>query len=229
MADMTPTGELSHCGAARRIVGESLTFAAAFHSAIPDLPAGAVDMLTNRVVDDLIAAGLIPPHMEVHEEEEWSALYVDGRLALVGGGYLADERVRELVGVVTIQDDAFMRGQKCADGVAQTLEEVEAYRTERERRRERAAELRAEAARRQGRWHVADAARVKRTHQCPGAGCRVEVVQSQLACRSHWFSLPREVRDRVNRTYRNRDRDPHAHRQAIAEAVALLDSEGGEE
>jgi hypothetical protein len=126
MADMTPTGELSHRGAARRIVGESLTFGAAFHPAIPDLPAGAVDALTNRVVDDLIAAGLIPPHMEVHEEEEWSALYVDGRLALVGGGYLADERVRELVGVVTIQDDAFMRGQKRADGVAQTLEEVEA-------------------------------------------------------------------------------------------------------
>jgi hypothetical protein len=94
-----------------------------------------------------VSAGLIPPRMEVHEEEEWSALYVDGRLALVGGGYLADERVRELVGVVTIQDDAFMRGQKRADGVAQTLEEVEAYRTERERRRERAAELRAEAAR----------------------------------------------------------------------------------
>jgi hypothetical protein len=133
MADMTPTGELSHCGAARRIVGESLTFAAAFHSAIPDLPAGAVDMLTNRVVDDLIAAGLIPPHMEVHEEEEWSALYVDGRLALVGG-------------------------------VAQTLEEVEAYRTERERRRERAAELRAEAARleREAAGLVAQAGEVAR-------------------------------------------------------------------
>jgi hypothetical protein len=164
MADMTPTGELSHRGAARRIVGESLTFGAAFHPAIPDLPAGAVDALTNRVVDDLIAAGLIPPHMEVHEEEEWSALYVDGRLALVGGGYLADERVRELVGVVTIQDDAFMRGQKRADGVAQTLEEVEAYRTERERRRERAAELRAEAARleREAAGLVAQAGEVAR-------------------------------------------------------------------
>jgi hypothetical protein len=76
---------------------------------------------------------------------------------------------------------------------------------------------------------VADMARVRRTHQCPGAGCRVEVVASQLACRSHWFSLPREVRDRVNRTYRNRYADPHAHRVAIAEAVALLDAEGGEE
>jgi hypothetical protein len=76
---------------------------------------------------------------------------------------------------------------------------------------------------------MADTTKAKRTHQCPGAGCRVEVAASQLACRSHWFSLPREVRDRVNRTYRDRHRDPHAHRVAITEAIALLDAEGGEE
>jgi hypothetical protein len=63
---------------------------------------------------------------------------------------------------------------------------------------------------------MADTTKAKRTHQCPGAGCRVEVAASQLACRSHWFSLPREVRDRVNRV-------------AITEAIALLDAEGGEE
>jgi hypothetical protein len=139
--------ESAHGEAARKVAEEALVMADAFHSDVPDLSPAAVEVLARRIVSDLVSAGLIPPRMEVHEEEEWSALYVDGRLALVGGGYLADERVRELVGVVTIQDDAFMRGQKCADGVAQTLEEVEAYRTERERRRTRAAELRAEAAR----------------------------------------------------------------------------------
>lgn len=87
------------------------------------------------------------PDMEVHEAEEWAALYVDGRLDRVGDAYLTDERIREIVGVRTVQDDAFMRGQIRADGVAQTVAEVEEYSRQRQRRRERAAALRAEAAR----------------------------------------------------------------------------------
>jgi hypothetical protein len=87
------------------------------------------------------------PDMEVHEAEDWAALYVDGKLDRVGDAYLADERIREIVGVRTVQDDAFMRGQGGRDGVAQTVAEVEAYARERRERQERAAALRAEAAR----------------------------------------------------------------------------------
>ena len=93
-----------------------------------------------------------PPDLEVHEDEEWSALYVDGKLDRVGDHYLADERIRQLCGVRTVQDDAFMRGQSMRDGVAKTLDEVKAYARDRAGRkalaralREKAADLVAEA------------------------------------------------------------------------------------
>lgn len=84
--------------------------------------------------------------LEIHYEEEWAALYVDGKLERVGDSYLAEERAFEILGVRTVQDDAFMRGQTSAEGVAKTLDEVEAYREDREQRTRRAAELRAQAA-----------------------------------------------------------------------------------
>lgn len=85
--------------------------------------------------------------LEIHYADEWAALYVDGKLARVGDAYLAEERAFELLGVKIVQNDAFMRGQNQKSGVAQTLDEVAAFATEREEKRQRAAELRAEAAR----------------------------------------------------------------------------------
>lgn len=85
--------------------------------------------------------------LEIHYADDWAALYVDGKLTVVGDTYQAEEKAFELLGVQTMVDDSFMRGQTSRDGVAQTLEEVDAYRTERAQRGERARALRAEAKR----------------------------------------------------------------------------------
>jgi hypothetical protein len=85
--------------------------------------------------------------LEIHYADEWAALYVDGKLERVGDSYLAEERAFEILGVRIVQDDAFMRGQKRADGVAQSINEVEALREQREENRRRAAELRHQAER----------------------------------------------------------------------------------
>lgn len=81
----------------------------------------------------------------IYEAEEWSALYVRGRLDRVGDSYLADERVRELLGITHIQDDAFLRGQDQRSGVAQTLEELRQFQVTREANRKEALRLQREA------------------------------------------------------------------------------------
>src|SRR5690242_16462444 len=83
--------------------------------------------------------------IEIHEADDWAAVYLDGKLQRVGDAYLADEWVRQHFGVTTVNDDAFMRGQTKREGVASTLEEVEAFRTRRDANKARAAELRSEA------------------------------------------------------------------------------------
>lgn len=47
------------------------------------------------------------------------------------------------------------------------------------------------------------APRVRResSHRCPADGCEVYVPDSVLACKTHWFRLPRDIRSRVNRWY----------------------------
>lgn len=36
---------------------------------------------------------------------------------------------------------------------------------------------------------------------CHATGCQLKVLTSKLFCRSHWFALPKELRDRVWATY----------------------------
>lgn len=84
--------------------------------------------------------------LEIHYEGEWAALYVNGNLEEVGDSYHAEERAFELLGVTTIQDDAFMRGQTQRSGVANTLAEVEEYRVARRAALDLAASLREQAA-----------------------------------------------------------------------------------
>lgn len=84
--------------------------------------------------------------LEIHYADEWAALYVDGVLDRVGDAGNTEERALALCGVVTVQDDAFMRGQDHAIGVAHTLDEVAAYRADRDANRRRAEDLRAQAA-----------------------------------------------------------------------------------
>ncbi len=86
-------------------------------------------------------------NLEIHYADEWAALYKDGELVRVGDSYLAEEKAFELLGVIIVQDDAFMRGQGRSDGVAQTLDEVVEYALERDRRKQTAADKRAEAER----------------------------------------------------------------------------------
>jgi hypothetical protein len=87
------------------------------------------------------------PKLQIHYADEWAALYVDGQLERVGDAYLAEERAFEVLGVAIIRNDAFMRGQDQRDGVAKTLDDVDAYRTRRDADRAEAARLRYEAAR----------------------------------------------------------------------------------
>jgi len=39
-------------------------------------------------------------------------------------------------------------------------------------------------------------------HSCHYPGCKVEVPPKMWGCRSHWFSLPKRLRDRIWATYR---------------------------
>jgi hypothetical protein len=92
------------------------------------------------------------PSIEIHYDSEdtggsgeWAALYVDGKLITVGDAYVAEQQAFRYAGIKTVQDSAFMRGQKDRAGVADTLDEVATYRDDREMRAAHAAELRAEA------------------------------------------------------------------------------------
>lgn len=83
--------------------------------------------------------------LEIHYAADWAALYVDGKLERVGDSYLAEERAFEMLGVTVVHDDAFMRGQSQRMGVADTLEEVAEWRTQRDQLLEQADQLEAQA------------------------------------------------------------------------------------
>lgn len=46
------------------------------------------------------------------------------------------------------------------------------------------------------------------------------VVQSQLACRPHWYSIPSEIRSRLWTAYRSNN--TIRHEQALVDAVSFL-------
>lgn len=39
-------------------------------------------------------------------------------------------------------------------------------------------------------------------HRCPKPGCEVMVVEERLACRTHWYEVPRPLRFALNDAYR---------------------------
>jgi hypothetical protein len=47
------------------------------------------------------------------------------------------------------------------------------------------------------------------THTCPGPGCESRVPTEMLACREHWFQVPKALRDEVWSAWRalQRERD----------------------
>lgn len=89
------------------------------------------------------------PELEIHEAGDWAALYSNGNL--VATGHTVHEEALQMLGVKTIQDDAFLRGgtgsgRKGTPSVATTLDEVREYAAERNFRREQARQLREQAA-----------------------------------------------------------------------------------
>ena len=56
---------------------------------------------------------------------------------------------------------------------------------------------------------------------CAGDACFVEVQRGMLFCREHWFSLPRELRDRILATFGAKDID--GYQDAVTEARGRID------
>ena len=79
--------------------------------------------------------------------DDWSALYIDGKLDRVGDHYMIDERISEIVGVETIYSDDFLRGGDSRDDVAETTEQITEYGDLKAERENRASELRMQARR----------------------------------------------------------------------------------
>ena len=77
--------------------------------------------------------------------EEWSALYVDGKLAHVGDHYWVQEQLLYELGVEVISSDDFLRGGDDRESVAQNLTELEAYSASREEHEAQAELLEAES------------------------------------------------------------------------------------
>lgn len=89
------------------------------------------------------------PDLEIHEAEDWAALYSNGNL--VATGHTVHEEALQMLGVTVVQDDAFMRGgngtgRHGTPPVAKTLDEVHEYAKERLVRKARAQRLREQAA-----------------------------------------------------------------------------------
>lgn len=63
-------------------------------------------------------------------------------------------------------------------------------------------------------------------HTCPAPGCTRSLPPRLLMCRSHWFALPKPLRDAVWREYRpgqERDHKPSAdYLDAVREAIRYL-------
>lgn len=60
----------------------------------------------------------------VQGNSEWSALYVDGKLDVVGDHYLSEDRIREIFDVQVIYSDEFLQGGDARGNCLPTLDEV---------------------------------------------------------------------------------------------------------
>jgi hypothetical protein len=67
-------------------------------------------------------------------------------------------------------------------------------------------------------------------HRCPAPDCDVQVPPGQYACRAHWYSLPRPLRDAIWDGYRTEPLGD-AHITAMENAASYLASRkaGGHE
>jgi hypothetical protein len=59
------------------------------------------------------------------------------------------------------------------------------------------------------------------TGLCAVPGCGDKIDLTRLMCRRDWYQVPRELRDKVWRTWRSgRDINSRAHQQAVLQAIA---------
>lgn len=65
------------------------------------------------------------------------------------------------------------------------------------------------------------------THACPAPGCENRVPRSQLACRSHWYALPADLRSAVWDAYNHHGPGSDEHGEAIGAAIEWLDAHYG--
>jgi hypothetical protein len=65
------------------------------------------------------------------------------------------------------------------------------------------------------------------THTCPAPGCPLEVSDDLLACRKHWYELPKPLRDALWRAYSDHGRGSPAHTAAVDACLRAFEQQGG--
>ena len=68
------------------------------------------------------------PNFVRYNGGEWSALYQDGELVVIGGYHLSDYYLANYLNVEDIDSGDFLRGGSTRDQAAKTLQEIEDYR-----------------------------------------------------------------------------------------------------
>ena len=60
---------------------------------------------------------------------------------------------------------------------------------------------------------------------CRVPGCGAQIQRGYIMCRSHWFSLPRQLRAAIRQTWRTRDKGAYVRNVRAAERLALAEAE----
>lgn len=67
-------------------------------------------------------------------------------------------------------------------------------------------------------------------HQCPSPVCEHDVPSHKFACHTHWFSLPKEMRDEIWAAYREEPlSDRHHAAMEVAESFLIKAAAEGAE
>lgn len=61
------------------------------------------------------------------------------------------------------------------------------------------------------------------SHTCPEPRCEIQVPSNQLACRPHWYSIPKPLRDELWAAYREDGQGSERHLAAVDACVAYLE------
>lgn len=60
-------------------------------------------------------------------------------------------------------------------------------------------------------------------HTCPAPGCDEKVPYDQLACKAHWFTIPKPLRDELWRAYRSNGQGSDEHIAAMDACIEFLE------